>query len=202
MNNSHENSVLCVLQLITGLAQAQSFLGPDAQLAPTNRRTGACNNNEFLEQALKLHAYRTNHLISEKQFCEDGIGARHHHYRCKKPRGYRECHVVGSLNLPFTDFTADKLKRHIPTKETKILIYCRNNIEDAAAKRISSSLPFVEPKTVLTGLNIPTFITLVSYGYDNIWELDDIVDPKSQKLTSKLLLGLNHGLTIFAVSHS
>jgi hypothetical protein len=38
------------------------------------------------------------------------------------------------------------------------------------------------PKGVGVGLNIPTFITLYSYGYRNIWELNDIIDPNDSKI--------------------
>ena len=31
-------------------------------------------------------------------------------------------------------------------------------------------------------LRIPTVMTLYSYGYKNVWELDEIVDPKSSPI--------------------
>lgn len=41
---------------------------------------------------------------------------------------------------------------------------------------VKNLLPFIE-KSPAGGLNIPTAVTLTSYGYKNVWELDEIVDP-------------------------
>ena len=36
-------------------------------------------------------------------------------------------HVKGATHLSFPDFTAEELARIIPSKDTRILIYCNNN---------------------------------------------------------------------------
>ena len=72
-------------------------------------------------------------------------------------------HMRGAINLPFSDFTDDKLAEIIPSKDTRILIYCNNNFVDDVA-------PILLKRAELA-LNVPTFINLVGYGYENVYEL-------------------------------
>ena len=48
---------------------------------------------------------------------------------------------------------------------TRILIYCNNNFTDNVAP--------VMVKRIQLALNVPTFINLYGYGYENIYELKD-----------------------------
>ncbi len=77
-------------------------------------------------------------------------------------------HIRGAVSLPFTEFTADTLAKVIPTKGTKVLIYCNNNFEGSpvafAAKASSASL------------NVSTYTSLKSYGYTNIYELGPLLN--------------------------
>ncbi len=75
-------------------------------------------------------------------------------------------HWDGAVHLNFSDFTDDKLAKVIPSKETRILIYCNNNFSD--------NVDPVPVKRAPLALNIPTFINLYGYGYKNIYELGDI----------------------------
>jgi len=77
---------------------------------------------------------------------------------------FAQGHIDGAVNLPFSDFTADKLRDVIGAKTNRaIYIYCNNNFSDDV-------LPVPTKKATLA-LNIPTFINLVGYGYTNVWEL-------------------------------
>lgn len=77
-------------------------------------------------------------------------------------------HISGAINLPFSDFTDDKLAKVLGTDTGRpILIYCNNNFSD--------NVPPVMAKKVELALNIPTFINLHGYGYTNIWELGEVV---------------------------
>ena len=86
---------------------------------------------------------------------------------------FAQIHVQNAININFSDFTEEKLKVVIPNKETRILIYCNNNFEsDKSALR---------PKAPGLALNIPTFINLYGYGYQNVYELRDTLkesDPR------------------------
>jgi hypothetical protein len=83
-------------------------------------------------------------------------------------------HIEGAVNLPFTDFTADSLKRAIGRSDRPILIYCNNNFSNNQAP--------VQLKSVRVALNIQTFINLVGYGYRNVRELNDVVDFNDPKV--------------------
>lgn len=81
-------------------------------------------------------------------------------------------HIDGAINLNFSDFTDEKLAEVIPSKDTRILIYCNNNFEDDIAPVMLKRAPLA--------LNIPTFINLYGYGYENIYELGDLVSTTDE----------------------
>lgn len=82
---------------------------------------------------------------------------------------FRQGHIRGAVNLPFTDFTEQSLARVLGLdRNRRILIYCNNNFAN-------DTQPVVV-KSVRLALNIPTFINLVGYGYPNVYELADVVD--------------------------
>ncbi|WP_298469583.1 rhodanese-like domain-containing protein [uncultured Erythrobacter sp.] len=76
---------------------------------------------------------------------------------------FAQGHIKGAVNLPFSDFTADKLAKVIGDTDRPIYIYCNNNFSDDVVP--------VRTKMATLALNIPTFINLVGYGYSNVWEL-------------------------------
>ena len=83
-------------------------------------------------------------------------------------------HVNGAINLSFPDITVESLKRTIPDKSTRILIYCNNNFKNAE-KPFPTKMP-------TASLNLATYIALYTYGYRNIYELGPQIDPKQSKL--------------------
>lgn len=97
---------------------------------------------------------------------------------------YNAKHVKGAVHLNFSDFTVPNLARIIPSKDTKILIYCNNNFENDrnyfASKmyfeptRLDES--YMDEKSLTLALNIPTYINLYGYGYTNVYELADLVN--------------------------
>ena len=104
-------------------------------------------------------------------------------------------HMKGAKHLSFTDFTQNTLRKLIPSPDTKILIYCNNNFEgdqrDFATKqmqpesrpgdKVTSKLA-PKPKPIMLALNIPTYINLYGYGYQNVYELDELVKVKDPRL--------------------
>ena len=81
-------------------------------------------------------------------------------------------HIEGAVNLNFSDFTDEKLAAVIPSKDTRILIYCNNNFQD--------DIDPVMLKRAPLALNIPTFINLHGYGYENIYELGELVSTTDE----------------------
>jgi hypothetical protein len=100
-------------------------------------------------------------------------------------------HLEDAKHLAFTDFTQTNLAKIIPTFETRVLIYCNNNFTgdqvDFATKmavpRPSDQGQFAsQAKPTLLALNIPTFVTLFGYGYQNVYELTEVVDVKDPRV--------------------
>lgn len=87
---------------------------------------------------------------------------------------FERLHVDGAVNLSFPDFTAERLAKIIPSKDTPVLIYCNNNFLGSPVAMAS--------KAVSTSLNVSTFVTLHSYGYTNIYELGPLLDVKKTML--------------------
>ncbi len=90
----------------------------------------------------------------------------------RSARNYALGHIDGAVNLNFSDFSAGMLAEVIGPKTRRILIYCNNNFTDNIAPVVLKSAPL--------SLNVPTFINLYGYGYENIYELDgaySIKDP-------------------------
>jgi len=104
---------------------------------------------------------------------------------------YDDVHISGAIHLNFSDFTEEKLRKTIPSKQTRILIYCNNNFIDdpdtangdkspQTKKRLGIAKVFTNKLPALA-LNIPTFINLHGYGYKNVYELADrlpLSDPR------------------------
>ena len=97
---------------------------------------------------------------------------------------YESKHVKGAIHLNFADFTQNNLANLIPDINTRILIYCNNNFDEDEqnfATKISIPRPMEEKKPITLALNIPTYINLYGYGYQNVYELSELVsvnDPK------------------------
>ena len=87
---------------------------------------------------------------------------------------YDLLHVKGAVNLSFPDITVESLKRTIPDKSTRVLIYCNNNFFNE-----EQAFP---TKMATASLNLSTYIALYTYGYRNIYELGPRLDPKLSKL--------------------
>jgi len=92
---------------------------------------------------------------------------------CSAPR-YDLRHIKGAINLPFTEFAAGPLAKVIPTKDIKILIYCNNNFLNDQVAMVS--------KAATASLNLSTYTSLKSYGYDNIYELGPLLDVNKTKI--------------------
>ena len=97
-------------------------------------------------------------------------------------------HIKGAVNLSFPDIDVESLKKHLPNKDTKILIYCNNNFivgapptsldvtnEDRPARAFPG-------KYAILSLNISTYTALYGYGYKNVYELGPLLDPTKTKI--------------------
>ncbi len=121
----------------------------------------------FTKLTAEAEEHRKTHMVSLKDFIAFSKEADVIVLDTRSKNMYDMKHVKGAVHLNFSDFTAGKLASVIPSKNTKILIYCNNNLD-------KDELYFSRKMTPLA-LNIPTFINLYGYGYKNVYELDRLV---------------------------
>lgn len=128
----------------------------------------------FEKNVTEVKALRATRRVSEADFIpmarEPGTVV----LDARSERFYNLRHIEGAVNLPFPEFTAATLAAAIPTRETRILIYCNNNFGGAPR-----SFP---TKVVSSALNLSTFVSLHAYGYRNVYELGPVIDVARTKL--------------------
>lgn len=128
----------------------------------------------YLAVASVAAAYRESHRLSEEDFLRLARIPGTIVLDARSREKYDELHLAGAINLSFPDIAIETLRRAIPDRSTRILIYCNNNFVNATG-------PFPR-KLPVASLNLSTYIALYSYGYRNVWELAPQVDPASSQL--------------------
>ena len=128
----------------------------------------------FAANVQAVRTLRESRCISEAEFIRMAREPGTVVLDARSERLYAMRHVAGAVNLSFPEFTEATLARAIPTRETRILIYCNNNFTGAP-----ESLP---TKAVSSALNVSTFVSLYAYGYRNVYELAPALDVAQAKL--------------------
>ncbi len=128
----------------------------------------------FLMLGDSLEALRKTRMIDEETFIRYSQDAHTLILDTRSKDAFEDVHVAGAVHLNFSDFTEGKLAEKIPSKSTRILIYCNNNFE--------SSRPSLANKRMPLALNIPTFINLHGYGYENVFELSGYLKEAETKI--------------------
>jgi rhodanese-related sulfurtransferase len=116
----------------------------------------------------EVEAYRADRLVSLGEFQRMAREPNTIILDARSADAFRQGHIGGAINLPFTDFTDQSLRQALRDPNTRILIYCNNNFSNNAQPVILKRLELA--------LNIQTFINLYGYGYRNVYELGDTVD--------------------------
>lgn len=148
-------------------AASPSEAAPPAELIPT---TSAENiqYDRFLGLTQEVAEYRAGRLITLEDFNQMKAHEDTVLLDTRSVAAFEMGHIYGAINLPFSDFTEGKLADILPSRDTRILIYCNNNFSDDVQPIMLKSAPLA--------LNVPTFINLYGYGYTNIYELGDTVE--------------------------
>jgi len=128
----------------------------------------------FARNVAEVRALREARRVSEDEFIRMAAEPGTVVLDARSDRLYRLRHVKGAVNLSFPDFTSETLARAIPTKATRVLIYCNNNFFGAP-----ESMP---TKVISSALNLSTFVSLHAYGYRNVYELGPAVNVRASKL--------------------
>lgn len=123
---------------------------------------------EFQRIVVASAAERESHRLTEPQFIQAMTDKSAVLLDARSASKYELRHIRGAVNLPFTEFTAESLAKTIPSKGTKILIYCNNNFEGSPVSFASKAAP--------ASLNISSYISLRAYGYTNIFELGPLLN--------------------------
>ena len=162
------------------------------------------NYDYFKNLVKEVETHRKEHLVSLSEFKkmaqEDGTII----LDARSEKMFLKRHVKGAVNLDFSDFSQESLDEILLNRkgrDTKILIYCNNNFYDSKAVRanfqaeamvskvaLPSSLTEVKVADVFLNekslaLNIPTYINLYGYDYENVYELNEMVDVSDSILS-------------------
>ena len=81
----------------------------------------------FEKASRKAIAHRKERRIAESQFIEMATEANTIVLDTRSAAKFALLHVKGAVHLNFSEITTDSLAKTIPTKDTRILIYCNNN---------------------------------------------------------------------------
>ena len=100
----------------------------------------------------QVEEYRAGRLVSLADFQRMAREPNTIILDARSADAYREGHIRGAVNLPFTDFTDQSLREALRDPNVRILIYCNNNFANNARPVIL--------KRVELALNIQTFINL------------------------------------------
>lgn len=105
---------------------------------------------------------------------------------------YNAKHIKGAIHLSFPDFTQKNLAKIIPSPDTRILIYCNNNIDNDVdffptkavipASAFNNKTNDNKNSELTLALNIPTYINLYGYGYKNVYELSEYVSVFNKRI--------------------
>jgi len=162
-----------MVRLIASLFVLLMSSTPYAQTvrAPTNE---LIDYEAFAKNVGEVKQLRESRRVSEAEFMRLAREPDTVVLDARSERLFRLRHVASAVNLSFPEFTEATLARIIPTRETRILIYCNNNFTGAP-----ESLPV---KAVASALNLSTFVSLHAYGYRNVYELGPVIDVTRSKL--------------------
>ncbi|HTK37228.1 MAG TPA: rhodanese-like domain-containing protein [Pyrinomonadaceae bacterium] len=128
----------------------------------------------YLRISAEAANYRESHRLTEDEFIKMSREKDTVILDARSREKYDELHIKRAVNLSFPDITIESLKTLLPDKNTRILIYCNNNFQNAEK-------PF-PAKMAAASLNLSTYISLYTYGYRNVYELGPLLDIDRSKI--------------------
>lgn len=171
----------------------------------------------FLEVAQQAKAHRADRLVDFNTFLAMADQPNTIILDTRSKEHFDAMHIKGAIHLNYSGFNIYDLARLIPNKNTRILIYCNNNIDTdteegfanlpdenlklniqrnlvskAGNARVSNERVLAiapngyagveQDPTKTLALNIPTYINLFGYGYQNVYELNQLIRPNDPRL--------------------
>jgi len=128
----------------------------------------------FQAHVVSVGEVREGRRITEREFIRMAADPATVVLDARSAEKYALLHVKGAKNLSLPDITADELARIIPSKDTRILIYCNNNFLNEP-RAFPTKLPSAS-------LNLHTVNVLHAYGYTHVYELGPLIDIGKAKL--------------------
>ena len=146
--------------------------------------------SDFKTLVETVEEHRSERLVSLDEFLEMSKDPNTIILDTRSAERFERIHVAGAKHLNFSDFNQRSLAELIPDPNTRILIYCNNNFEgnpvDFTTKVFipptASDEVIDEERPVMMALNVPTYINLYGYGYQNVYELDELVNVSDQRI--------------------
>lgn len=148
--------MVTVLTLFVGLASAEEI---------PNRLIDYGAFEAGVQQVGKLRATRR---VTEAQFIRMSADPATVILDARSREKFELLHIKGAKSLSLPDITEEELARVIPSKSTRILIYCNNNF-------LNEPKAFPS-KNLAASLNVYTMNVLHAYGYTNVYELGPLID--------------------------
>ncbi len=207
-----KNYIIMYLLSLSFLAFSQSHtIEIDYQMKPNAPLLNFENYEKLVKEA---GAHRAERLISWQEFQQKVQEPNTLILDARSARMYKASHLKGAQHLNFSEFdflSLEELTQPYAGKETQILIYCNNNISALGneftqnGKIILNSSQFYYPKVMplehtypqkevtndnaYLALNIPTYLNLYGYGYQNVYELNELIDLNDPTIEFE---GTNH----------
>ena len=128
----------------------------------------------FQQLVGEIKDIREERRLTEEQFLEAMKSGEYIILDARSKKNFDLRHIQEAVNLPFTEFTAESLSQVIPSKDTKILIYCNNNFRGSPVSFAS--------KAATASLNLSTQIALAAYGYKHVYELGPLLEVGKTKI--------------------
>src|SRR5437762_7950990 len=85
----------------------------------------------YLRIANEAAAHRATRRVSQADFIRMSREPGTVILDARSREKYDELHVKGAVNLSFPDITIESLRRVLPDKNARVLIYCNNNFANA-----------------------------------------------------------------------
>jgi hypothetical protein len=144
----------------------------------------------FVRLVAEVQKHRETRLVDFQKFNELSKEENTIILDTRSKEMYDRMHIKGAIHINFSDFTQQRLAEVIPSKDTRVLIYCNNNFyQEQLFEEVFVTKEVVEPVSMdLMGpsktlaLNIPTYINLYGYNYRNVYELGQLVSSSNTLL--------------------
>ena len=130
--------------------------------------------DKFQAEVGQVRDLRATHRVTESQFIRLAKDPHTVILDARSAAKFALLHVKGARNLSLPDITADELAKVIPSKSTRVLIYCNNNFLNSP-DAFPSKLPSAS-------LNVHTMSVLYAYGYTQVYELGPLIDIRQSRL--------------------